>query len=168
MNDILVACFEHNRWANLLLAEACLAVDPALLEIGLEGTFGPIRATLLHTAIAEWAYARALAGEAASGVPRLASGETDLAVIRAMDMAAIRDELAGSGDAMIAAARTAVAGATIQIDWDGDGVWRPAPVAFLFVQALDHAKEHRTQVAAILTQQGVTPPEMDAWASFGM
>ena len=33
----------------------------------------------------------------------------------------------------------------------------------LLVQAINHATEHRTQVAAILTQLGIEPPGMDGW-----
>ena len=37
------------------------------------------------------------------------------------------------------------------------------PVWLLLVQAINHATEHRAQVAAILTHQGVDPPSMDGW-----
>lgn len=83
-------------------------------------------------------------------------------------MTEVRDELARTGAELIAAARTAEAGAILSVDWDGDGERHPMGVDFLLVQALDHGREHRTQVAAILTRQGVTPPEMDAWAYFEM
>ena len=39
----------------------------------------------------------------------------------------------------------------------------PIPVGILLIQAINHATEHRAQVATILTQQGSTPPEMDGW-----
>jgi uncharacterized damage-inducible protein DinB len=37
------------------------------------------------------------------------------------------------------------------------------PTDLLLVQAIDHAIEHRTHVKAILTQLGITPPEIDGW-----
>jgi uncharacterized damage-inducible protein DinB len=37
------------------------------------------------------------------------------------------------------------------------------PVWLLLLQAINHATEHRAQVAAILTQQGIEPPGMDGW-----
>lgn len=160
MNDTLVACFEHNRWANLLLADAVLAADPAVLAVGLEGTFGTIHETMMHIAIAEASYAAALLG----GDPERSSALRG----RGGPMTEVRDELARTGAELIAAARTAEAGAILSVDWDGDGERHPMGVDFLLVQALDHGREHRTQVAAILTRQGVTPPEMDAWAYFEM
>jgi len=38
------------------------------------------------------------------------------------------------------------------------------PAWVVLDQAVDHGREHRTHVATILTQRGVTPPEMDLWA----
>ena len=35
--------------------------------------------------------------------------------------------------------------------------------AFYFVQALNHATEHRTQIKTALTQAGINPPELDGW-----
>ncbi|MFM9108441.1 MAG: DinB family protein [Chloroflexota bacterium] len=160
MNDILVACFAHNRWANLLLADACLAADPAVLGEGLHGAFGSIRETMQHIAIAEASYAAALAG----GDPERSSPIRG----RAASMTEIRDELARTGDLLTAAARAASPGASLSVDWDGDGILRPMPSDFLLVQALDHGREHRTQVAAILTRNGVTPPDMDAWSFYGV
>jgi uncharacterized damage-inducible protein DinB len=34
------------------------------------------------------------------------------------------------------------------------------------LQAVNHGTEHRSQVATILTQLGVVPPEMDGWTYF--
>jgi uncharacterized damage-inducible protein DinB len=31
------------------------------------------------------------------------------------------------------------------------------------LQAINHATEHRTHIATILTQQGVEPPVLDGW-----
>ena len=38
------------------------------------------------------------------------------------------------------------------------------PVATIYVQAINHATEHRSQIATILTQQGVEPPDVSGWA----
>jgi uncharacterized damage-inducible protein DinB len=40
------------------------------------------------------------------------------------------------------------------------------PLSLFLLQAINHATEHRSQVATILTQLGLTPPEMDGWAYF--
>ena len=38
------------------------------------------------------------------------------------------------------------------------------PVAALIIQAVTHSCEHRTQVATIITQLGLEPPDMSGWA----
>jgi uncharacterized damage-inducible protein DinB len=37
------------------------------------------------------------------------------------------------------------------------------PVSLFLLQAVNHGTEHRSQVATILTQLGVEPPNMDGW-----
>lgn len=34
----------------------------------------------------------------------------------------------------------------------------------LLLRAISHGTEHRVQVAVVLSQQGITPPELDGWA----
>jgi uncharacterized damage-inducible protein DinB len=160
VNDTLVACFEHNRWANLRLADALLAADPAVLGEGLAGTFGTVRETMLHIAIAEASYAAALLG----GDPARSSR----VMAEGVGVEEIRAELERTGGDLIEAARRSQPGAVLDVDWDGDGERRPMPSDFLLVQALDHGREHRTQVAAILTRNGVIPPDVDAWAYFAI
>jgi uncharacterized damage-inducible protein DinB len=36
-------------------------------------------------------------------------------------------------------------------------------LASLIVQAVGHSTEHRTQIAAIITQLGMEPPDMSGW-----
>jgi hypothetical protein len=63
MNPVLVRMFEHNRWANLALVDACLGMDRSVVERAVDGTFGAIRPTLAHIAGAEERYLLALEGE---------------------------------------------------------------------------------------------------------
>ena len=37
------------------------------------------------------------------------------------------------------------------------------PLASLIMQAINHANEHRAQIAAIITQLGIEPPDMSGW-----
>ena len=48
---------------------------------------------------------------------------------------------------------------------DPPGTWW-MPVSLFLLQAVNHGTEHRSQVATILTQLGVEPPEMDGWTYF--
>jgi uncharacterized damage-inducible protein DinB len=40
------------------------------------------------------------------------------------------------------------------------------PASLLLLQAVNHGTEHRSQVATILTQLGIEPPDMDGWTFF--
>ena len=45
-----------------------------------------------------------------------------------------------------------------------EGRLHKLPVATVYVQAINHATEHRSQVATIMTQQGAEPPDFSGWA----
>jgi uncharacterized damage-inducible protein DinB len=38
------------------------------------------------------------------------------------------------------------------------------PLASLMMQAINHSTEHRTQIATIITQLGMEPPDMSGWS----
>jgi len=45
-----------------------------------------------------------------------------------------------------------------------DGGTYDAPVIVVVIQAIDHAIDHRSQIATLLSQQDIEPPELDSWA----
>ncbi len=49
---------------------------------------------------------------------------------------------------------------------EGEYQGRPValPAVTVYVQAINHATEHRSQIATILTQQGVESPNFSGWA----
>jgi uncharacterized damage-inducible protein DinB len=153
MSESLVELFRHNAWANQRLFDACAGLSDAQLDATVVGTFGSIRDTLLHLVGAQERYVAALAE---AGPVR---------VIREREpfpgLAELRDAARTSGAALIELAAHAQAGATVTTTWRGETY--SLPVWLLLVQAINHATEHRAQVAAILTQQGIEPPGMDGW-----
>ncbi len=158
MNEMLAACFEHNRWANMRLAEACIAAGSVALGASSEVGYGAILPTMRHIALSEQAYLLRLRGAPIDRSPA--------ALREHAGMAEIRDWLAETGAALVEAARQAVAGSTVVMAGDGPEQDRRRPCELFFVQALDHGREHRTQVAAALTVQGIVPPDMDGWTFY--
>jgi uncharacterized damage-inducible protein DinB len=73
----------------------------------------------------------------------------------------LRDCARTSGEALIELAAQAQTGASVTTPYRGEEY--TLPVWLLFVQAINHATEHRAQVATILTQQGIQPPSLDGW-----
>jgi uncharacterized damage-inducible protein DinB len=153
MSESLVEMFRHNVWANERLFDACAGLSDAQLDATVIGTFGSIRNTLMHIVGAQERYVAALA-------------ETGpISVIREREpfpgLAELRDGVRTSGLALIERAAQAQSGATVTTTWRGKE--HTLPVWLLLVQAINHATEHRAQVAAILTQQDIEPPSMDGW-----
>ena len=153
MSESLVELFRHNAWANERLFDACEGLSDAQLDATLVGTFGSVRDTLRHVVGAQERYVAALAESGPVSVFREREPFHGLAELR--------DGARTSSEALFELAAQAQPGATVTTTWRGEG--HTLPVWLLLVQAINHATEHRAQVAAILTQQGIEPPSMDGW-----
>ena len=150
--SILVKLFEHNRWANLRAIESCAGLTDAQLDATAPGTAGSVRDTLMHIAGAEQRYVMRLSAR------QVTYGERD----GWPGTERLRQAQAESGDALIELAERADPDEMLR----GESQGRPValPVATVYVQAINHATEHRAQIATILTQQGVAPPDFSSWA----
>ncbi len=67
-----------------------------------------------------------------------------------------------SGRLLIDLAATADPEGVLEGEYQGQQV--RLPVAIVYVQAINHATEHRSQIATILTQQGVDALDVSGWA----
>ena len=155
--DLLAEFFRHNAMMNRRLVDACRQLSPEQLGSTSVGTYGSIGSTLVHIANAQEGYAaRFLRTDRPERLPEDPfPGFEPLA------------ERFAHGDAQLEeAARRADQDHEIQVTGDDPpGVWR-MPASLLLLQAVNHGTEHRSQVATILTQLGVEPPEMDGWTYF--
>ena len=152
MASILVKLFEHNHWANLRAVEACADLTDAQLDASVVGTAGSIRHTLMHIAGAEQRYIMRLIGREPT------YGERD----GWPGIAPLRQTLDTSGQGLIDLAERANPDEVLSGEYQGQPY--ELPVAVIYVQAINHATEHRSQIATILTQQGVEPPDFSGWA----
>ncbi len=152
MASILVRMFEHNHWANLRAVEACADLTDGQLDATVVGTGGPIRDTLMHIAGAEQRYVMRLSGR------RPNYGERD----GWPTIARLRQEFDASGRALITLAGDADPDEVLRGEYQGQPYATAA--ALLYIQAINHATEHRAQIATILTQQGIEPPDFSGWA----
>jgi uncharacterized damage-inducible protein DinB len=155
--DLLVEFFRHNAMMNRLLMEACRQLPPEQLGATATGTYGSIGATLVHIANSQEGYAaRLLDTERPERLP-----EDPFPGFEAIA------ERFAHGNAQLEEAATQ-AGQDRKVQVTGDdppGTWW-MPVSLFLLQAVNHGTEHRSQVATILTQLGVEPPEMDGWTYF--
>lgn len=154
--DILTELFRHNTMMNRRLLEACRELSPEQLDATTTGTYGTIGATLVHIANAQVGYAARLLD-----VGRPDSLPED--PFPGFEALAARFAL---GDAQLEEAAAAQPDREVEVTGDDPvGTWR-MPVALFLAQAINHGTEHRSQVATILTQLGVEPPDMDGWTYF--
>ncbi|HET7093930.1 MAG TPA: DinB family protein [Thermomicrobiales bacterium] len=154
MNDALVNLFDHNRWANLRLIDACAGLDDGQLGASVAGGYGALGDTLVHLVAAEGRYVAGLGDR--SGRARAVS-----VAMPFPGFAALRDHAAWSGGWLIDFAATIEGDPIVEDDWSG--AIERLPTSLLLTQAINHATEHRAQIATILTQLGIAPPEMDGW-----
>jgi len=155
MTTNLQELFRHNAWANRRLLEACRALDPDQFAANCVGTYGPIDQTLAHLVSAEDGYVARLTGQ-----PRRFRWSADSPTVPPIEELLPSSER--SGAALVELAGTVGETAVLDV---GGGPYPPRrlPAWVVLDQAIDHGREHRTHVATILTQLGITPPDMDLW-----
>lgn len=152
MTSVITHLFRHNRWANLAMFEACRDLGDGELDTSVDGTYGSLRATLLHLARSEAGYTHRL-----TGAPRLIARDAQYPGLETL--LSVLDQ---SGRALESIADSVGTERTIRVEYDGGPTDVPAFVILL--QAVNHATEHRIHIATILTQLGRTPPELDLWS----
>ena len=147
--------FTYNLWANLRLLDACTHLSDAQLDATLKGTFGSVRETLLHMFTAEEGYARRLTAKILT--PPL----EDLTHFPGFDE--LWRHARGSGEALITFAERVDQEELSQI-LHLDGGTYDAPAIIVVIEAINHAIDHRSQIATLLSQQDIEPAELDSWA----
>ncbi len=155
--DLVVEFLRHNTAMNRRLVEACRPLTAEQLDASVEGTYGPIGATLVHMANSQAGYvARFIAEERPEPLAQDPFPGID----------AVAERLEHGNALLEQAAARAGEGHEVEVSGDDPpGTWS-MPAALLLLQAVNHNTEHRSQVATILTQLGVEPPAMDGWAYF--
>jgi uncharacterized damage-inducible protein DinB len=154
VTTVLVDLFRHNTWANERILEVCAGLDEATLDATGDGTYGSIRATLVHLVGAQGRYVDTLQGERPQTMVWENEGwpgfETLWASARETNrtLEAIAERADGMGP--------------IRREWRGEQV--ELLPSLLLTQAINHATEHRAHINTILTLVGVEPPSLDGWS----
>jgi uncharacterized damage-inducible protein DinB len=144
--------FTYNLWANLHLLDACAHLSDAQLDATTKGTFGSVRETLMHLFASEEGYVRGITGT--SPTPQL----KELTTFPGFDELRLRAER--SGKELITIAKQGDLSQILHLD----GGTYDAPVIVVLIQAVNHAIDHRSQIATLLSQQDIEPPNLDGWS----
>lgn len=153
--DLLTVMFRHHLWANLSILEACQHLSEDQLDASAVGSYGSIIETLRHTVRAERSY-----------FSRISTGELYQAPQDEppLDFATMQATVQWTGEGLIEWAHKVQAEDTVEVMWDGEP--RQVPKTIITTQVIEHGHEHREQVKTILTQLGIEPPDLQAWAYF--
>jgi uncharacterized damage-inducible protein DinB len=153
MSDLFSELFKHNLWANVRLLDTCERLDDAQLERTVVGTYGSIRDTCVHLVAAEGRYVALLTNRQ----PDQNFGEwTGFS-----SWEDLRERARQSGQGLITIAQNFDTTRVLRGIRQGEAYALSALVPM--IQAINHATEHRTHIAAILTQLGIEPPTLDGW-----
>lgn len=154
MATVLEELFQHNLWANQCLLDACAKLSDDQLDASAPGTYGRIRDTLVHLVGAEQHYVAVLTGD---------QPERPLRHDEAFPgIADLQERVRWSGERLIALAGRVDPDQILRGTRQGEPY--AMSVAVPMVQAINHATEHRAHVITILSQLGISWPEIDGWA----
>ena len=146
--------FQYNLWANLRLLDACAQLSDAQLDATMAGTFGCVRETLMHMFASEEGYARHWQFTGAPPIPPL----KELTTFPGFDE--LRRRAERSGKELLAVAEQGKLDQILSLD---EGTYE-APVIVVLIQAINHGIDHRSQMATLLSQQNIEPPDLDGWS----
>lgn len=150
-HEILVRILEHNNWANRRLIEACATLGNDILDATPEpGLPTTIRGLLRHVVEAQEDY-----------YCQLVRGKRGFDGCDPSDFTELNRIAAISGEGLLDLVRNDrdnALGTSIHHDGYSIAPW------LLFVQALNHANEHRMQIKRMMRYLGATPPRIDGWA----
>ncbi|MGB8346195.1 MAG: DinB family protein [Ktedonobacteraceae bacterium] len=144
--------FKYNLWANLRLLDACAQLSDAQLDATTTGIFGSVRETLMHLFAAEEVYVRSFTGT--TPIPSL----KEFTTFAGFDELRRRAERSGKELITIAEQRD-----LSQIFYLDDGTYE-APAIIVVIQSINHGIDHRSQIATLLSQQDIEPPDLDGWS----
>jgi uncharacterized damage-inducible protein DinB len=145
---------KFNLWANLRMLDTCAQLTDEQMDATIDGMYGSIRDTLVHIFRAEEGYARHFNFTSSAPTPLL----REFTTFPGFDE--LRSRAERSGKELIAVAERADLDQVLHLDGGNYDV----KVIIVLIQAVDHGIDHRSQIATLLSQQGITPPEIDAWS----
>jgi uncharacterized damage-inducible protein DinB len=154
MSTRLLDFFTYNCWANLRLLDACAALSDAQLDATMTGTYGSVRETLMHLFSSEEGYVRRWNFTGERPAPPL----KEFTTFPGFDE--LRRRAERSGKELRAIAEQTDLSEILHLD---DGTY-DAPVIVVLIQAINHGIDHRSQIATLLSQQGIELPALDGWA----
>ena len=146
--------YEYSRWANERVLETSADLDPEQLTAPSGTGYGSIRDILVHTMFAQWLWLSRWQGESPRSHWDPADFQ-DLDTIRARWV-----EVERSTDAFLAGLDGARLDGIMSYATTR-GAPRAQPLCPLMLHQVNHATQHRSEAAYLLTQHGHSPGDLD-------
>jgi uncharacterized damage-inducible protein DinB len=152
--EVIRSLYRYNEWANRRILDTSARCAPEQLLEGGGASFDSLRDTLVHTMGAQWLYLERWHGRS----PRAMPAATDFA-----DVAAIRarwDVIERDTQAFVAMVDdTALARVVQYVNMQGER-WA-YPLWQQMIHQVNHATQHRSEAAVMLTKLGHSPGMLD-------
>lgn len=150
--NTLVEFIRYNNWANAQVLAACQKLDAGQLAAAAPGAYGTIRDTLSHIIRAEADYIGRMSGDRPQPPFRWEDQPTvgELAAFANQVAAALLETVQRIPPAHM-------------VHEEEDGLTIDYRARHLFMQAINHGIEHRTNITTILAGLGIATPEIDGW-----
>ena|SRR5947209_6709233 len=155
MISAIVEFIHYNNWANRQVLAACQALSEEQLAASAPGAFGTVRDTLAHIIRAEASYAGRLTGTR----PQPSFSWEDKPSLAEMALFASQ-----VGDALLDAVSRGQPTDLVPLRPQSEAEATRFQAVALWIQIVNHGVEHRTNITTILTQQGLSAPEVDGWS----
>jgi uncharacterized damage-inducible protein DinB len=148
----LVELIRYNNWANAQILAICEKLTDDQLATAAPGTYGTIHRTLGHMIAAEADYIGRITGNRPQPSFKWEDG------LALADIATFASHVA---DALLDVVQHTPPPKIVREE--EDGLFIEYEARHLFMQAINHGIEHRTNITTILAGLGIALPEMDGW-----
>jgi uncharacterized damage-inducible protein DinB len=148
----LVELIRYNNWANAQILAICQKLTADQLATAAPGTYGTIHRTLGHMISAEADYIGRITGQRLQPTFVWEDGPA------LADISAFASQVA---DALLDVVQRIPP--TQMVHEEENGLTMDYQARHLFMQAINHGIEHRTNITTILASLDIALPEMDGW-----
>jgi uncharacterized damage-inducible protein DinB len=152
--EVIRSLYRYNEWANRRILDTSARCSREQLLEGGGASFDSLRDTLLHTMSAQWVYLERWHGRSPRAMP-VADDFPDLAAIRARWVAIEHDTAAFVANVDEAALARVVEYINMQGERWAYPLWQQ------MVHQVNHATQHRSEAAVMLTKLGYSPGMLD-------
>src|SRR6266702_8883618 len=153
MTKALADCLRYNRWANLILIDACRGLTAEQLDTRAKHSSRSARDLLSHIVGSELTFVLRTKGRQNEGESRQVDTWPGFEVLR--------EVAASSGEDLIAIAAGLDEDELVALPYRGKKY--EYPKSFFLLHAIEHGVEHRTEVKITLALNGIETPDLDGW-----